>query len=849
MDQIKERCIYCGSNVYYTGTDTLIKCSMCGHTLIVAKFENELAKMNAAIEEGEAAKKALVEAEKARQEAQAHLLETIDSLDVTREDQDVLSQLMRSVMTGQETTEGKLIHVQNLSERILKNQGNLFEGMIILGEIKELLQGIGMDMKETQDFASRFVDWFREIHEEDINRLENLICQSSQLLAETRSINDKIDRLNQTTDETQKKLDEFHNQWKKSQLEELQKLFHQAENDQYDKAYDKAYEKYEHIVVKGGGDAEVAWRMLLCHYCVSYQPDDDGELIPIIMNPDLADPDEMSQRNEFNRMLKDRTYVDEKQEDVYRKELEKIDSILDQYRNLSSKHDYDVFICVKQETDGHYTKDSNVASDLYDFLTERGLRVFNSRRTPIPAGKEYEPYIIAALCSAKALIVVGTSADHMNAEWVRNEWTRYQWLQKSEIKKTGKTDRVLMCYIVGTMEFSDIPKALNRRIQAVRAGINAQTQLLTALEFLMPQNEKEVDQEEDLQSARQIIAQMTTWLYLKKFDKVLEKYESLTEKGLYLEEVQIHLSALCAEKKVSNITGIINSEIDLRQEPLYQLALSISEGSDEYVALKKNLEKNAAWRDIHVNRSFEEAEQNGNIGVEVAVSDSFDRKIIDSWEEIIENINNKTYRDKYVIGDSKELDPGSEGVIDMQLVAFDEDELADGSGRAPTTWIARQLLKTRKRMKPPSEYQSLLSLKHKEGTGACGGWDKSELRSFLQNDIKTLMPQILKNRILVVKKYSDGLDETGHKKVIITTCDDLWIPSYYEMCGLREGSLENGACYHNVTNKIKLRGDYWLRTAEGYNAFRIIDFSGKAEGLFGFSVVKNLNGICIGFCL
>ena len=66
MSQYKERCIYCGSDVYYTGTESLIKCGMCGHTLVVAKFENELAKMNAAIEEGEAAKRELEAAEKYR---------------------------------------------------------------------------------------------------------------------------------------------------------------------------------------------------------------------------------------------------------------------------------------------------------------------------------------------------------------------------------------------------------------------------------------------------------------------------------------------------------------------------------------------------------------------------------------------------------------------------------------------------------------------------------------------------------------------------------------------------------------------------------------------------------------
>ena len=67
-DQIKERCIYCGGDVYYKGNEQLIKCSLCGHSLVVAKFENELSKMKKAADEGKEAQKAL---DKAKQEKQA----------------------------------------------------------------------------------------------------------------------------------------------------------------------------------------------------------------------------------------------------------------------------------------------------------------------------------------------------------------------------------------------------------------------------------------------------------------------------------------------------------------------------------------------------------------------------------------------------------------------------------------------------------------------------------------------------------------------------------------------------------------------------------------------------------
>lgn len=54
--------------------------------------------------------------------------------------------------------------------------------------------------------------------------------------------------------------------------------------------------------------------------------------------------------------------------------------------------------------------------------------------------------------------------------------------------------------------------------------------------------------------------------------------------------------------------------------------------------------------------------------------------ITDSWEDILASEQDGTYATKYNIGDFKPLDLGSEGVVDMQIVAFDADELADGSG-------------------------------------------------------------------------------------------------------------------------------------------------------------------------
>ena len=64
-------------------------------------------------------------------------------------------------------------------------------------------------------------------------------------------------------------------------------------------------------------------------------------------------------------------------------------------------------------------------------------RVFFSRITlEDKLGQEYEPYIFAALNSAKVMLAFGTCYDYYNAVWVKNEWSRFLQLMELGQKKT-----------------------------------------------------------------------------------------------------------------------------------------------------------------------------------------------------------------------------------------------------------------------------------------------------------------------------------------------------------------------------------------------------------------------------
>ena len=212
--------------------------------------------------------------------------------------------------------------------------------------------------------------------------------------------------------------------------------------------------------------------------------------------------------------------------------------------------------------------------------------------------------------------------------------------------------------------------------------------------------------------------------------------------------------------------------------------------------------------------------------------------ISDTWEEIIDAGEDGTYIDKYQIGDTKELDLGKAGVIEMELVAFDADELADGSGKAHMTWIAKDLL------------NSLYSM-NKYQTNE-GGWPASDIRTRLQDSILPLIPDMVRLNIKEVKKYSYSYSD----KRTISSSDMIWIPSLKEMLGAEESYEDAGPEYQaafsdDASRKKRRAGEsttvWWLRSAsyDNFGYFSLISNDGSEANGPAFTGC----GIAIGFCL
>ena len=233
------------------------------------------------------------------------------------------------------------------------------------------------------------------------------------------------------------------------------------------------------------------------------------------------------------------------------------------------------------------------------------------------------------------------------------------------------------------------------------------------------------------------------------------------------------------------------------------------------------------------------------------------KEIEDDWDTIIANINDGSYADKYEIGNYKPLNLGEEGIVNMQLVAKEADTLSDGSGLATTTWISIELLKTAKRMNPAYDSSTNTG-------GGIGGWETSELRSYLSTTIKPLIPENVRGSIKAVQKAYLGLD-ASLQQFEGECSDELWVPSVREVCydyhtvNVKES---NGprycAVYCDFESSVKYNEGhanfYYLRTVQDSNHYYAVSPTNTSHSPYVDADPYQMSNsykprIALGFCI
>ena len=216
--------------------------------------------------------------------------------------------------------------------------------------------------------------------------------------------------------------------------ERIENLYDRANHFRRNNDYDKALNIYEQILSEDRSDSEAYWSIVLCKYGIEYVEDPaTRRRIPTINRTQYASI--FSDEDYKSAIL----YADDSQKEIYEQEAKEIDNIQKGILEVSRvESPFDVFICYKEtDANGRRTVDSVLATDLYKELTREGYKVFFSRITlEDKLGQEYEPYIFAALNSARVMVVLGTRLEHFNSVWVKNEWSRFLALIKNGAKKT-----------------------------------------------------------------------------------------------------------------------------------------------------------------------------------------------------------------------------------------------------------------------------------------------------------------------------------------------------------------------------------------------------------------------------
>lgn len=230
---------------------------------------------------------------------------------------------------------------------------------------------------------------------------------------------------------------------------------------------------------------------------------------------------------------------------------------------------------------------------------------------------------------------------------------------------------------------------------------------------------------------------------------------------------------------------------------------------------------------------------------EIGVHEWTEEEIADDDATLFAAIADGTAHTKYKQGQYRTLNLGTEGNIRMQIVDFNVRELANSTATAEIEWLAMDALKTNHRMNPANDNNT-------EGTGTIGGYDKSEMKTYLDETIWPLIPSGWKNVIKETKIVSTINNTSGQKVANETTTVKLRIPSNREVFGgtsyettgpIYSMAFPDGNSRIRRTAGTTSAVSWWLRSAAATTRFRYVSNNGYENGYPS----QNNNSVVLGF--
>lgn len=339
------------------------------------------------------------------------------------------------------------------------------------------------------------------------------------------------------------------------------RLFNRANEYRLNNDFSRAYSAYEAIVNDDPEEAEAYWGMVLSEYGVEYVDD-----------PKTKKKIPTCHRTSLKSVLSDKNYLkalelaDIENKMIYEDEAAELDKLQKTILNVSSKErPYDVFISYKEnDSEGNRTIDSVIAQDLYDELTDKGLRVFFSRISlEDKFGQNYEPFIFNALKSAKAMLLVVTNSENCNATWVKNEWSRYLEFIKDDPSKS-------LIPVIKDMSPYELPDELQKLQVLDLNKIGSRQDLIRGVLKITGHLQKRNDAAASPSSVNTDTLLKRAFIFLedKNFQSADEYFDRVLDNDP--ENGEAYLGKLLIENKLSNLDELIQRYKGLFSEEKYE---------------------------------------------------------------------------------------------------------------------------------------------------------------------------------------------------------------------------------------------------------------------------------------
>ena len=416
-------------------------------------------------------------------------------------------------------------------------------------------------------------------------------------------------------------------------------LYNRANRLRLANEFDKAATLYESIVAEFPEEAEAYWGIVLCDYGIEYVDD-----------PATALKIPTCHRASFDSVLTDENYqmalenADVSAQKVYRDQARELERIRTEILAISQNETpYDIFICYK-ETDqkGERTIDSVIAQNVYEALSEKGYKVFFSRISlEDKLGQQYEPFIFAALNSAKIMLAFGTQYEHYHAVWVKNEWNRFLKLMARD-----KTKMLIPCY--KDIDAYDMPEEF-KPLQAQDMGkVGAMQDLLRGIDKILPLQPKTVAETEPLLRR----------LFMLLEDGDFNTAQSYCERILDMDPEcgKAYLGKLMIEYGIRNIHEFANCTQSPTYNANYQKVLKYAD-RDTVAIVKQYVEEcqeKLRYQTLETNyqkaknvKENAKTKQDLEFALGVFTAISYYKDCAQLKEECLQNLNNLEHRIEY----------------------------------------------------------------------------------------------------------------------------------------------------------------------------------------------------------